>query len=54
MKKLLIDSEIDNNKVCWYCNNCKKYERFYSIKSELKKKVFGHLTKISSIGMLET
>ena len=29
---------MDIIKVCWYCKNCKKCERFYSIKSELKKK----------------
>ena len=43
VKKLLNDSEMDIKKVCWYCKNCKKCERFYSIKSELKKKRFSDI-----------
>ena len=53
MNKLLIDAENDVNKVCWYCKDCKSCERFYSIRSEFKKKVFQCLTKILNIGMLE-
>ena len=55
VKKLLNDSEMDIKKVCWYCKNCKKCERFYSIKSELKKKkmVFRHITNILNIGISE-
>ena len=43
---------MDIKKVCWYCINCKKCEWFYSIKSELKKKVFRHITNILNIGIL--
>ena len=54
VKKLLNDSEMDIKKVCWYCKNCKKCERFYSIKSEFKKKkFFRHITNILNIGILE-
>ena len=53
MNKLLIDAENDVKKVCWYCKDCKSCERFYSIRSEFKKKVFQCLTKILNIGMLE-
>ena len=44
---------MDIKKVCWYCKNCKKCERFYSIKSEFKKRVFRHITNILNIGILE-
>ena len=40
VKKLLTDAEIDVKKVCWYRKDCKKCERFYSIRSEFKKKGF--------------
>ena len=45
VKKLLNDSEMDIKKVFWYCKNCKKCERFFSIKSELKKKAFQTYSK---------
>ena len=53
VKKLLNDSEMDIKKVFWYCKNCKKCERFFSIKSELKKKLFRHIANILDIGILE-
>ena len=53
IKKLLTDAEIDVTKVCWYCKDCKKFERFYSIRSEFKKKGFQRLTKELNIEMLE-
>ena len=40
VKKLLTDAEIDVKKVCWYRKDYKKCERFYSIRSEFKKKGF--------------
>ena len=40
VKKVLIDPEIDVIKKCYYCKSCKKYNKFYSIKSELGKKGF--------------
>ena len=40
MKKLLTDPEINVKKVCWYCKDCKKCDRFYSIMPEFKKKGF--------------
>ena len=43
--KLLTDAEIDVKKVCWYCKDCKKCERFYSIRSEFKKKGFSPFNK---------
>ena len=43
--KLLTDAEIDVKKVCWCCKDCKKCERFCSIKSELKKKGFSTFNK---------
>ena len=39
-EKVLIDPEIDVIKKCYYCKSCKKYDKFYSIKSELGKKGF--------------
>ena len=52
VRNLLSYEEIDVIKLCRYCKNCEKCERFYSIKSELKKKkVFGRLKKTSNIGM---
>ena len=39
-KKLLTDAEIDVKKVCWYRKDCRKCERFYSIRSQFKKKGF--------------
>ena len=53
VNKLLIDTEIYVNKVCWYIKDCKSCERYYSIRSEFKKNVFQCLTKILNIGMLE-
>ena len=43
--KLLTDAEIDVKKVCCYCKVCKKYERFYSIWSEFRKKGFQTFNK---------
>ena len=40
VKKLLTDAEIDVQKICWYCKDCKKCDRFYSIMFEFKKKAF--------------
>ena len=40
VNKLLTDGEIDVKKVYWYCKDGKKCERFYSIRSEFKKKGF--------------
>ena len=54
VRNLLSYEEIDVIKLCRYCKNCEKCERFYSIKSEFRKKVFGRLTKTSNIGMQET
>ena len=51
-KKLLTDAEIDVRKVCWYCKDFKNCGRFYSIRSEFKKKG-QRLTKVLNIGMLE-
>ena len=45
VKKLLTDAEIDVKKVCWYCKDCKKCERFNSIRSEFKKKGFSTFNK---------
>ena len=45
VKKLLTDAEIDVKKICWYCKDCKKCERFYSIRSEFKKKGFSTFNK---------
>ena len=45
LKKLLTDAEIDFKKVCWYCKDCKKCERFNSIRSEFKKKGFSTFNK---------
>ena len=45
VKKLLADAEIDVRKVFWYCKYCKKCERFYSIRSEFKKKGFSTFNK---------
>ena len=53
VKKVLTDAEIDVKKVCWYCKDCNKCERFYSITSEVNKRVFQHLTRVINIGMLE-
>ena len=38
VRNLLSYEEIDVIELCRYCKNCEKCERFYSIKSELKKK----------------
>ena len=38
-------------KRCYYSKKCKKCARFYAIKTEFEKKVFGRLTKTSGIGM---
>ena len=51
VRNLLSYEEIGFIKLCRYCKNCEKCERFYSIKSEFRKKVFGRLTKTSNIGM---
>ena len=40
VRNLLSYEEIDVIELCRYCKNCEKCERFYSIKSELKKKRF--------------
>ena len=45
VKKVLADAETDVRKVCWYCKDCKKCERFYSIRSEFKKKGFSTFNK---------
>ena len=45
MNKLLIDAVIDVKKVCWYCKDCKKCERFYSVRSEFKNKGFSTFNK---------
>ena len=45
MNKLLRDVENDVKKVCWYCKDFKSCDRFYSIRSELKKKGFLTLNK---------
>ena len=51
VRNLLSYEEIDVIELCGYCKNCEKWERFYSIKSELKKKVFGRLKKTSNIAI---
>ena len=51
VRNLLSYEEIGFIKLCRYCKNCEKCERFYSIKSEFRKKVFGRLTKTSNIRM---
>ena len=43
--KLLKDAEIHVKKVCWYCKDGKKCERFYSIRSEFKKRGFSMFNK---------
>ena len=43
--KLLTDAKIDVKKVYWYCKDCKKSERFYSIRSKFKKKGFSTFNK---------
>ena len=43
--KLLTDVEIHVKKVCWYCEDCKKCERFYSIRPEFKKNCFSTSNK---------
>ena len=53
LKKPLTDAEIDVKKVCWYYKDCKKCERFCSISSKFKRRVFQHLTKVLNIGMLQ-
>ena len=45
VKKLLTDAKIDVRKVCWYCKDYKKCERFYSIRSEFKKNGFSTFNK---------
>ena len=45
MNKLLTDAEIDVKKLCWYFKDCKKCERFYSIRSDFKKKGFSTFNK---------
>ena len=45
VNRLLTDAEIDVKKVCWYCKDCKKCKRFYSIRSELKKMGFSTFNK---------
>ena len=45
MNKHLIDAEIIVKKFCWYCKDCKKCERFYSIRPEFKKKGFSTFNK---------
>ena len=45
LKKPLTDAEIDVKKVCWYYKDCKKCERFYSIRSEFKKEGFSTFNK---------
>ena len=45
MNKLLTDAVIDVKKVCWYCKDCKKCERFYSVRSEFKNKGFSTFNK---------
>ena len=40
VRNLLSYEEIDFIKLCRYCKNCEKCERFYSIKSEFRKKGF--------------
>ena len=43
--KLLTDAKIDVKKVCCYCKDCKKCERFYSLRSKFKKKGFSTFNK---------
>ena len=45
VNKFLTDAEVDVKKVCWYCKDCKKCERFYSIRSEFKKEGFSTFNK---------
>ena len=40
VRNLLSYEEIDVIELCRYCKNCEKCERFYSIKSEFRKKGF--------------
>ena len=53
VKKVLRDAEIDVIKKCYYCTRCKKCNKFYSIKSELEKRAFLHLTNKLNTAMLE-
>ena len=45
VRNLLSYEEIDVIKLCRYCKNCEKCERFYSIKSEFRKKGFWTFNK---------
>ena len=40
VKKVLRDAEIDVIKKYYYCKSCKKYDKFYSVKSDLEKMGF--------------
>ena len=53
VKIVLNSAEIAVLKVCYYCKNCKNCKRFYSIKTELEKRIFLHLANILNIGILE-
>ena len=53
VKKVLKGAEIDVIKKCYYCTSCKKCDKFYSIKSELEKRTFLHLTNKLNTGVLE-
>ena len=45
VKKVLKYAEINVRKVCWYCKDFKKCDRFCSIRSAFKKKGFSTFNK---------
>ena len=53
VRKVLRDAEIEVIKKCCYCKSFKICHKFYSIKSELEKKGFLHLTNKLNTGMLK-